>query len=205
MTTDDTDKQADLSRFDEVLALSHAPEGLREFLAVYEISRGNAVAPSRNNLDMRSLAKFLPEMSIMERTAPGVVIHRLAGTGLVERIGHDFTGQSVLPLIAKMEAERIDQGVMVVGEIPCGTFSLYENTYSSGRRVQTETLGLPLDRGTGKPPYLFLGLHRALSVIDYQDMKEDRVIDSNWMDGVAIDLGYGVPDSSVMDILTRRA
>ncbi|MDW3096598.1 PAS domain-containing protein [Pyruvatibacter sp.] len=190
-----------LECYEPALALSDAPDRLREFLQIYEDVRGDKVAPTRSDLDLRRLAKLLPDVTIMERLAPMSVIYRLMGTAVAERMGADLTGHNFLNYLGQTERSRIDLGVSIVTELPCGTFSVYENDYSSGVTVRAESIALPLDTGSGCAPYLSLGLHSSQTPVSYGQEREESMIGTRWKDGVVIDLGYGLPDQATMDAL----
>lgn len=204
MTAPSEPQTPNLSRFKDALALSHVPARLEAFIEAYEFSRGDAVAPRRADLDMRRLSAFLPDISIMERVAPGKLIYRLLGTGVVERLGADLTGHNFMDYIRNVDGEAIDAGMTGVIEQPCGTLLLYENVYASGKRSRVETLAMPLDSGTGKPPYLFMGLHTVQDTLSYQETRQETIIGADWTDGVIIDLGYGLPDTKFLDDLKRK-
>jgi hypothetical protein len=183
------------------LALSEAPDRLREFLQIYEDARGGKIAPTRSDLDLRRMAKLLPDITIMERLEPMLVIYRLMGTAVAERVGADLTGHNFLNYLGQTEQSRVDLGIAIVTELPCGTFSVYENDYSSGMTVRAETMALPLDSGSGHAPYLSLGLHASQVPVSYGQEREESMIGTRWKDGLVIDLGYGMPDQTTMDAL----
>jgi len=188
-------------RYDAAIALSEVPERLVQFLEIYEDLRGDRLAPARSDLDLRRLARLLPDITIMERQEPGTIIYRLMGTAVAERLGADLTGHNFLNYLGPTERDRIDLGIAIVSEIPCGTFSIYENQYASGIGARAESLALPLDGGSGEPPFLIIGLHSNQTPESYGKAHEESVIGTHWRDGVVIDLGHGVPDQSVMDRL----
>ncbi len=193
--------ETSLERYERAIAMSEAPERLREFLTIYEEFRGDKIAPTRADLDLRRLARMLPDITIMERSAPGSVIYRLMGTAVAERLGADLTGHNFLNYLDVTERNRIDLGVALVTQQPCGTFAIYQNAYASGLKVRAESIALPLDTGSGKPPFLNISLHSSQSMISFGQEQDASVIGTQWLDGVVIDLGWGIPDQSVMDRL----
>jgi len=190
-----------LERYEPAIALSEAPERLREFLTIYEEICGDKVAPARSDLDLRRLARMLPDITIMERSEPGSVIYRLMGTAVAERLGADLTGHNFLNYLDETERKRIDLGVSLVTEWPCGTFAIYQNAYASGLKVRAESIARPRDTGSGKAPFLNISLHSSQSMISFGQEQDASVIGTRWLGGAVIDLGYGVPDQSVMDRL----
>jgi len=185
--------------------MSQTPERLTTFLAAYEPARSTADAPRRADLDLRRLATVLPDLTIMERLAPEHVIFRLMGTATVARLGVDLTGHNFIDYLSPVERARIDEGLAIVAQHPCGTFSVFENTYSSGAKMRTETLSLPLDGGSGKPPYLIIALQLARALTRHEAAKQGTITDTRWLDGVFIDLGSGMPDQSVIDRLSQTS
>lgn len=195
------DRKIDLSAYGTAIAMSDAPDRLIAFLMAYEAARGNKTAPRRSDLNLRQMASLLPDLTIMERIAPGNVVYRLMGTSVAHRLGTDLTGHNFIEYLDATERLRIDECIALVADRPCGTFSVYENTYASGAHVRAETITLPLDSGSGCAPYLVLGLHSAQAIMSYNVAQQGSVIGTCWRDGVVLDLGFGVPEQSVLDRL----
>ncbi|MGD1935397.1 MAG: PAS domain-containing protein [Candidatus Phaeomarinobacter sp.] len=196
-----TGKPSSLARYEAAIELSDAPDRLVQFLEIYEEARGDRLVPTRADLSFRRLARLLPDITIMERSKPGSVVYRLMGTAVVERIGADLTGHNYLNYLTETERARNDFGMAIVAEIPCGTYSIYDNQYASGVCSQNESLMLPIDNGAGEGPYQILGMHLAQNPLHYGEERDQTVIGIKWRKGVVIDLGRGAPDQAAMEAL----
>ena len=194
----DTGYTGSLERFAAAIAMSEAKDRLVKFLEIYEEARQTKLVPTRDDLGLRQLARFLPDITIMERPEPGKVIYRLMGTAVAERMGADLTGQNFLDYLKDAERARNDLGLGFVSDIPCGTFAMYDNQYASGVLSRNESMMLPIDAGSGEAPYQILGMHLTQNPFQYGEEQGQSVIAVKWRDGMVIDLGRGLPDPAIL-------
>lgn len=192
-----------LDRYGPAFAMSEVPDKFVEFLSAYEDARRGNPAPRREDLDMRRLARFLPQVTVMERPGPGQAVFRLMGTAIAERIGADLRGHNFLDYLTPKEAERSELGLKIVAEMPVATFAAYETVYASGTVLRGESITLPLDSGAGEPPYLALGFHPWQELVGHEAVKAGHLISIRWKGAVVIDMGHGLPGPSVIDILSE--
>lgn len=179
------------------VGLDDAPAGLRLLFAHWNEIRGDALMPPRGRLDPGRMVPVLPWLQITEYRSRRHLHCRLAGTGLRDLFGFDYTGHNIIdlspPLFQRVRAYRL---ASMIGQ-PCG--SLYGGAvpFQSGAEAETMGLALPLqpDRADGFPM-----LVSALVVTT-----EPKWVNAAWTDrdrdrpiGMAshfrfLDIGAGVP------------
>jgi hypothetical protein len=88
-------------------------------------------------------------IAVDTRTAPDEWRVRLAGTELERRWGCGLTGLSYAEVLSSQAFEVTHREFDAICRQPCGSWSLRHLELRSGRRLQTETLRLPLRDKSG--------------------------------------------------------
>lgn len=148
--------------------------------------------PNASDFRPTEIARCLPDTAIHEIRSPDVVIYRLAGTGIAERMGHDPTGTNVLDLVATGLRQQAGRDLLEIFHRPCGLHLRYVNTYSSGRVTAIESLYLPLRPPAGAYPRV-ISVHAPEDVIEYTHPLDLSLIAETINDVIWIDLGFGTP------------
>ena len=102
------------------------------------------VVPARADFDPCEIANILPVISLIERVSTDEWRVRLAGTELERRWGRDLGGLSYAEVLSPQAVEVTHCEFDAICRQPCGSWSLRRLDFRSGRRLQTETLRLPL-------------------------------------------------------------
>lgn len=143
-----------LERFEPLLAKTQAPDAMRTLLAAYLDAWEKAAPPARTDINFRSLAPYMPNLTIMERR-DGRYLYRLVGTEVVERMTRDLTGENVFDYFAPGIRTGVRQGFEAVIDDCCISLFIYENTYSNGAMMKVESLMLPIASGVdGQMPHI---------------------------------------------------
>ena len=169
----------------------------RAFSEAWQGWRGTDLVPRRSDARIEEISKLLPLVSIVELISTELAIFRLAGTALCDAMGVELTGLNYFDLTRpETRARRVARTCQFVAH-PCGGQVLYPIAYSSGRRVTTQVLSLPIrSNDPSAPPQIF-----AISV-PLEDMRlAGPAVESNQLpmgeDFHFIDIGAGVPDASL--------
>jgi hypothetical protein len=114
--------------------------------------RAGRMVPLRSDVDLRSIARELPWIGVLDVGDPGDVIVRIAGTALRDVHGLDMTGRS-LREISRAEdwPTRLWRYRALVRQ-PCGFYSLQHDVLPDGRVIAFELVALPLARDAAGPP-----------------------------------------------------
>jgi hypothetical protein len=122
----------------------------RKLLAAWRQLPRPEIVPTRADFDPCEIAAILPVISVVERTAADKWRVRLAGTEIERRWGRDLVGLTFAEMLSPQAAEVAHCEFGAICRQPCGSWSLRRLDLRSGRRVQTETLRLPLRARDGR-------------------------------------------------------
>jgi hypothetical protein len=156
------------------------------------------ILPLRSSVNPADIKDILPEVSIAEWIAPDTLKFRLAGTGVVERLGFDPTGRNFLDLIGSEEKNRMVRRLALIMDTPCGARSVRQEDYQGGLQRLVEHVALPLDSGR-------TGLSMLIAATGQLDRSEAVAKSSRLtrigmpLDYEFIDLGAGVPELNLDD------
>jgi hypothetical protein len=132
---------------DSIIGRLH-PAALTLLEAWSHLPRQDGVPP-RASFDPLSVARILPVISLVQRIAADEWRVRLAGTELERRWGRPLTGLNYADVMsAAVTAITFREFEAICGQ-PCGSWSLRRLELRSGRRLETDTLRLPLRAGDG--------------------------------------------------------
>jgi hypothetical protein len=149
------------------------------------------VVPARTDFDPCEIPGVLPVISLFERVTADEWRVRLAGTELERRWGRELTGLSYAEVLSPQAAEVTHCEFDAICRQPCGSWSLRRLDLRSGRRLQTETLRLPLRDKKGEVG-LILSCSGELSHEPVYDTDLPREVVSVF-EQEFFDIGAGIP------------
>ena len=149
------------------------------------------VVPARADFDPCAIPGVLPVISLIERVAAEEWRVRLAGTELERRWGRNLAGLSYAEILSRQAAEVTHCEFDAICRQPCGSWSLRRLVLHSGRRLQTETLRLPLRDRKGEVR-LIVSCNGALSHDAIRDNDHPREVVSVF-EQEFFDIGAGIP------------
>ncbi|MCF8468941.1 MAG: PAS domain-containing protein [Sneathiella sp.] len=128
-------------KFDEI---DWVTADARDFVNYWRSLDCDGLIPHRSSFDPSKILPLLPNIAIYEVVSPEEIIYRLAGTEIVERIGHEVTGRNFLDF---WEGDKRGETARIMNELvarPCGLFSELEGKSESGRIANSIAVGFPL-------------------------------------------------------------
>jgi hypothetical protein len=150
------------------------------------------IVPLRANFDPCDIASILPVISLIERAGPDEWRVRVAGTELERRWGQGLAGMTYAKIMSPQAVDVIHCEFDAICRQPCGSWSLRHLELRSGRRLQTETLRLPLRDKDGYVN-LILSCNGELSSELMRDADQPREI-VTLFEQEFFDLGAGIPN-----------
>jgi hypothetical protein len=121
----------------------------RDLLAAWSVLPRRDGVPARADFDPMAVPHILPVVSLIERIEEGEWRMRLAGTEIERRWGRTLTGVSYVDILAPAAAMSTLCEFEAICRQPCGSWSMRHLDLSSGRRLDVETLRLPLRAADG--------------------------------------------------------
>jgi hypothetical protein len=106
--------------------------------------RAGRIAPPRLEIDPSRIGAILPEIFLLERVDTATYWYRLAGTRLCEMFGSELRGTNMLDGWAAADRTLLAQDLALVCEQGAVVHLVVEGSADSTRRVQLETILLPL-------------------------------------------------------------
>jgi hypothetical protein len=149
------------------------------------------IVPTRAVFDPCEIASILPIISLIERATPNEWRMRLAGTELERRWGKDLSGLTYAEVLSPQAVDVTHCEFEAICRHPCGSWSLRGLELRSGRRLQVETMRLPL-RGKDGEISLILSCHGELSPQILYQGDHPRAIVTVFDQGF-FDIGAGIP------------
>jgi len=133
-------------------------------LACWRALPARDYVPARRDFDPMAIPRVLPVISLLQRSAGGEWLFRVAGTEIERRRGRNFTGLDYLgiDIVSARAAATIRREFELVTEFPCGSWSQRRVRFRSGRHALIETLRLPL-RGNDGATSMILSCSEELS------------------------------------------
>jgi hypothetical protein len=106
--------------------------------------RAGRVAPSRLEIDPSRIGAILPQIFLIERVDAATYSYRLAGTRLCEIFGRELRGTNLLDGWSAADRALLAQDLTLTCDQGAATHFVMEASAGNARRVQLETLLLPL-------------------------------------------------------------
>jgi hypothetical protein len=150
------------------------------------------IVPLRANFDPCDIASILPVISLIERAGPDEWRVRVAGTELERRWGRGLAGMTYAEVMSPQAVDVTHCEFDAICRQPCGSWSLRHLELRSGRRLQTETLRLPLRDKDGEIS-LILSCNGELSAEIVREADQLREIVTVF-EQAFFDLGAGIPN-----------
>jgi len=167
------------------------------FTALYDYwrsVRNGKKVPYAADFDLLALTNWLPDMTILDVLSVEDVIWRFAGTTIVERMGHDPSGENAFKTQAPAMKSRTASAYQLATcpHQPCGAVARYTNHYSTGREGNVRSLYLPLETPAKNYSRLVALTFREDATtlaepIEYT-LTGTKILSIDW-----IDLGFGIP------------
>lgn len=165
------------------------------FTALYDywrsVRNGRRI-PRSADFDLLALTNWLPDMSMLDVLSTEDVIWRFAGTTIVERMGHDPSGENVFRIQAPAMKSRTANAYQLATHHPCGAVARYTNHYSTGREGNVRSLYLPLETPAKNYSRLVALTFRedatTLAEPIEHTLTGTKILSIDW-----IDLGFGLP------------
>ena len=166
--------------------------GARQFFDYWDRLPKVNFVPDRKDFDPVAIHRLMPFISILEVMLPDRVEMRLIGTDLVQRIGHDPTGQNYLDFFElDARAKYLDIITTQINH-PCGRRSTLRTREKNDILSSVEVLALPMSHVRSGHPLLVSCFAKTQSVgFDPGEWEVQRLEDIVW-----IDIGAGVPDTA---------
>jgi hypothetical protein len=168
----------------------------RILLAAWRELPAHDCVPMRASFDPIAIASILPIVSLIERISADEWRLRLAGTELERRWGATLTGLTFAEVLSAQAAAVTHCELEAVCRQPCGSRALRHLELRSGRRLQTETLRLPL-RGKSGAVDLILCCNGELPLGIVPEADQPREI-ITVVEQKFFDIGAGIPAVACM-------
>ncbi|MEQ9518754.1 MAG: PAS domain-containing protein [Parvibaculum sp.] len=179
---------------DQLLAQSREQTKLGRYVKAYvEAQTQPDQVVAKPDLSMRQLAMCMPNITLMEVHSDQNVVYRIAGDNVIARLGMNPTGHNFMDLIPPGERVATATANRYCLTHPCGIYLVYDNDYSSGRRMVSESLILPLRKSTDEPANLLLGLHIHHEASGFSPIPGETRLLANLRTASYVDIGAGLP------------
>lgn len=159
--------------------------------------------PLRASFDPLSIARILPVISLVQRISADEWRVRLAGTELERRWGRPLTGLNYADVMSPQVTLITHREFETICSHPCGSWSLRHLELQSGRRLETDTLRLPLRASGGSI---------SLILTSNGEVGTDRQCRADPSQGVVtvveqhfFDIGAGVPALNCVETVASEA
>jgi hypothetical protein len=169
------------------LAIGMQQRTLQILFAYWDGLRAGRVAPSRLEIDPSRIGAILPEIFLLERVDAATYSYRLAGTRLCEIFGRELRGTNLLDGWTAADRALLVHDLTLTCEQGAATHFVIEGSAGDARRVQLETLLLPLMHA-GNAIERVIGATSAIASPHW--LGHDRLIDKRllshepiWPDG----------------------
>ena len=147
--------------------------GSRALFRYWESIRGEQAAPSRRDINLRSIGNYVPSLYIMESAADRrSMIYRLAGSSICNLFKRQLTGAPAFkdwPHFERETAQRLLEGV-VASLQPCAI--RFRLSTPQGHRIGTELIALPI---LAKTPGIVHVFGSIMTFSDIPGMGYDRI------------------------------
>ena len=172
-----------------------APE-VGAFAAHWRSMCDGALMPtSEHFLDHPSPA-FAPCSYIVELTAAGAIV-RYQGSELIRRWMRDFTGQELHDGRAPTFKTRSLANMRQLVSQPCGYLVRLSYSTSTGRKMASDLVQLPLAAKEGRAPRLVCFAHTDIERVWQETVA--KYVETHR--GEWLDIGAGIPTTPVLDLL----
>lgn len=148
--------------------------------------------PMRKDFDPAAVPRLLPRFLMHEIRDRSRLHIRLCGTGLVQRYGMDITGRDYLDFVPEARRAHSLEAMLAMTDWPAGCLTRMNVRTTAGRVLQTESLGLPLSLGDGRPPLVLFHSHEDRS-FGFAREPGERLEHTSLRERIFLDIGNGTP------------
>lgn len=163
----------------------------QELFAAWSRLPRHGGVPPRDSFDPMSIARILPVVSLIERFSDEEWRMRVVGTEIERRWGRSLTGLDYRQITSPAAAAATLREFAAVCAQPCGSWAMRHLKLESGRRVDAETLRLPLRARDGSVS-LILSCSGELSGRFQEDSDRRREV-ITLIEQQFLDIGAGIP------------
>lgn len=170
-----------------------SPES-RKFLAAWQSWRGTQLLPRRQQVDLTSIARLMPQLAVLEVHGPDRATFRLAGTEIENQYGARLTGRSYIALTDPAKQQKRGELLWLHVKQPCAVIAHQELEFRSGRRCVVEIASAPvLPDSEDQPVRVFAVVSRFPRQPLRSDGERDMVVRNFGRNLRLIDIGAGIP------------
>ena len=153
---------------------------------------GNDI-PHASALSPAPLARWLPDMSIVEVVSPTHIQYRLVGTRVTERLGFNPTGENLVDFVEPDRRNLAGELFTGITAHPCGARLSHLNIAKCGRQNLVLSIFYPLITPEGVAPRV-VGMHALDEVRHYGEPCSRATLAAQTNHFSWIDVGYGIPN-----------
>lgn len=172
-----------------------APE-VCAFAAHWRAMREGALMPTSEHFLDHPSAAFAACTYIIEMTVAGAIV-RYQGSELIRRWMRDFTGQELHDGRAPNFKTRSLANMCQLVAHPCGYLVRLSYSTSTGRKMASDLIQLPLAAKAGRAPRLVCFAHTDIERVWQETVA--KYVETHR--GEWLDIGSGIPAAPVMDLL----
>ncbi len=151
--------------------------------------------PAATDFAPAAIPRWLPNVAIIELNSPTVTTYRLAGTAVVERMGHNPTGTNILELMPPERRVQASRDLYELVTRPCCFHMSYVNNYSSGRVARVESIYMPLRPPRGGKPRIVC-MNEFDATLAFRENRRRTTIIADVDEITWLDVGHGTPGVS---------
>lgn len=164
----------------------------RDLLTAWSALPRRDGVPDRADFDPMVIRQILPVVSLIERIDANDWRMRLAGTEIERRWGRALTGLSYTDIMAPAAAMSTLCEFEAICRQPCGSWSMRHLELSSGRRIDVETMRLPMRAADGSVS-LILSCSGELTGRFLHETDQCREV-LTVIEQEFLDIGVGIPE-----------
>jgi hypothetical protein len=155
--------------------------------------RKDRIVPDAQDVDPLAIVPLLPDIVVFQVNSPEEIIYRLAGTEVVNRMGHDPTGKNLIDIAASGKGGIISTLMTMTVRQPAGLYARYDNIYTNGRRATVNSLYLPVSDDSDTLGRI-LAIHTMSKPKLYEEERSLTTIGDSIELTEFLDIGAGTPD-----------
>jgi hypothetical protein len=176
----------------DTMSIGRLGAAARDLLAAWSALPRRDGVPARADFDPMAVRQILPIVSLIERIDASEWRMRLAGTEIERRWGRTLTGLSYTDIMAPAAAASTLCEFEAICRQACGSWSMRHLELSSGRRIDVETLRLPLRAADGRVS-LILSCSGELTGRFLHEADQCREV-LTVVEQEFLDIGTGIPE-----------
>ncbi|MBT5194373.1 MAG: PAS domain-containing protein [Rhodospirillaceae bacterium] len=171
-------------------------EDCRAFVEAWQKWRGSDLVPRRAQVRLDDIAPQLPWLSLLEVKSKAEAIYRLSGSLIDETLGINLTGKNFIETAPPEQRALRGERTWAVATAPCGSLFQIPIEYTSGRRLPSEIISLPVapdDPGAAMQTFSICAIADN-TLVERPSIAPGHIPMSQ--EYRFIDIGAGIPDPS---------